>query len=255
MAIAFPGGTEFVCSPLHGINEFACFEGDDSRKNVQEVGDTGLDQINELIAHPTIDLECVDSTGVSRSLTCPLNVTFGGDQAMQGSLLCMTYCNSCNPCPLCEVSSADMCCTDLEKLAQMQPRSQERIELLAHSRCGTCPACKKVITVQTRAKEGDKDPKGKDGLSWSKLHKGVTYGAEFLVQLPIGKWILCILHANLTQTAALWERTLRCRIGDFCDKDYTITGILLCKYTLISVLSLRSARAYSKHPQKRRDSA
>jgi hypothetical protein len=219
MAVTFPGGTELSCSPVHAIHEFTLFEGDDGRKNVQEMGDVGLEQINELISNPLIQLDVVDCSGAPQVYSCPLNVTAGGDQSMQGSLLCMTYCNSCNPCPLCEVSSADMCVTDLERVKAFQARTQERIELHAHARRGLCPGCDK--NIEAVAKEGEKEPKVK-GDSWTKVHKGVVYGASFLIQLPISKWIMCILHANLTQTAALWERTLRSNIGTFCNKEYTL---------------------------------
>jgi hypothetical protein len=227
LAIQFPGGSAFSSSP-HQVHQFLKLEGNDDRVTASTLGAAGIDQVNEIIANPVVNLQIVDSAGLLEDIVCPVAPSVGGDQSMHGSFLCTKGCNACNPCPYCEVSLADMCCTDLQKVKGFQERSQERVELLAHSRCGTCPGCGKLITEGKEAREGDAEPTMPKGSTstWIKAHLGIVYGSSYIIQLPVKKWIICILHANLIQTAALWSKTLRKYIGQFTDsKKYTHKGV------------------------------
>ena len=207
-AVQFPRGSLFSSSPAK-VCEFIHFEGQDHRESARDLGALGIDQIKEVLANPNIDIPALDSTDEQALLTCPLRPTMGGDQSMQGSFRCISSCNACNPCPYCEVSTADMCNTNLD--VRFQERTQERTEILAHSRCGVCPGCSQVVDEKSKAGEGDKVPAMPKSSKepWSKAHKGVTFGASYLIGLPSNEWVICLLHANLTQTAALWQKTLR----------------------------------------------
>jgi hypothetical protein len=128
-------------------------EGNDDRVTAATLGAAGLDQVNEIIRNPVIEIQLLNAEGAPEVVKCPITPKAGGDQAFQGSFLCIKSCNTSHPCPYCEVSLVDMCCTDLEKVKRFVRRTQERTELMAHSRCGTCPACNQIITEANLAKE------------------------------------------------------------------------------------------------------
>jgi hypothetical protein len=107
-----------------------------------------------------------------------------------------------------------MKCNDDEKLQTFALRSIERIELLAHSRVGKCPACKFVITAESIA-AAKADPARKFEVGWESnaaewlvLHKSVQYGRTCLLSLEIHLWLLCLLHANLAVVRGLWGKTV-----------------------------------------------
>ncbi len=142
-AVQFPGGSEFSCSPQN-VHQFLKLEGGDDRETAADLGAVGVAQINEVIANPVINLCIVSGTDVPQNISCDVDVNFGGDQAMQVSFLCVSGLG----CPFCEVTSGDMCCTDLNK--RFEPRTQEQTELLAHTRCGKCPGCDQVSDSLTK---------------------------------------------------------------------------------------------------------
>jgi hypothetical protein len=257
LAVQFPGGSLFSSSPSK-VNEFFLLEGLDHRSAALELGGPGFDQMNEVIESPIIYLDTLPADGTAPStLTCPIDPAMGGDQSMQGSFLAIKGCNACNPCPYCTVSAAELCCTDLDKIKTFSARSQESTEILAHTRCGTCPACGQVVTENSKAIEGDKEPAmpKKSTTTWVRAHLGVAYGASFLIKLPVDQWVICLLHANLTQTAALWEKTMRVHIGQHTSRDYSaLAQVDLLKeifknasklYTFTLVSSSFSANRYS----------
>jgi hypothetical protein len=141
----------------------------------------------------------------------------GGDQAFVHAVNCLSGCNDPFPCLFCEAPRELMKCNDDEQLAAFRARTVERIELMAHTRVGKCPACNFSNTEETIAELAKSDRAGigyparwqGTRAEWLRLHCSVQYGRKCLLgTLAVNEWVLCLLHANLAVVRGLWAKTV-----------------------------------------------
>jgi hypothetical protein len=99
-----------------------------------------------------------------------------------------------------------------------------------------CPKCEMHIvdhvtdpsTQILRAEPGDRPPPVPDkfqGVSWNQLHDCQNYGEKVLLEIPVARWCVCILHMNLRIVGMLFEHTvLRELLKDTRSVDRQDTG-------------------------------
>jgi hypothetical protein len=242
-AVQLPDGSCTPNSPFH-TSEFAMYEGSDGYEDVQTLGSDQVDQANDLIDNPVLDLgpilvpfhgpleaDITDRPMIEIKAKCLIEFNFGGDQAHSNSMNCLAGCNCSNPCPYCEASKHDMCSLDFDQTSTI--RKRDRIILLAHAKLGMCPGCRREIvpkgTVKDQdlqvelAEEGDDEPvvpadmklaatKGRP-VTHTTVHLGVVLGRTPPYHLDPSRWIVCILHLNLCIVRGLFARTIVAEFG------------------------------------------
>jgi hypothetical protein len=213
IAYTFPNVGDSPNSP-YSTTEVCVFEDDDHWDSVQVNAKLTLSEMNALIADPVVKLP--------GGLEVEFDVYAGTDLSNAGEMLCVSSCNGPYPCPCCECKREEL--NPFKKPAtRPTQRTLERIGLLSHTSCGTCPGCKMKIVetaadVKDPAKEmvkaqpGDEEPtigdwseflKGKGKVTWLVGHFGIKYGHYPLLMVQIKKWIACLLHANLRVTSGI----------------------------------------------------
>lgn len=174
-----------------------------------------------------------------------------------GSCLCVTGCNTSQPCPYCELERGKMCETKAD--IKGQPRSFERSALLAHANTGKCPGCKMDIVAEVTdptkqmplAKPGDRPPASKEwegslwdlsekGLSWSEIHKGTAYGKTWMFRLGANQWIICLLHMNLRVIGEMFKQFVIQKITTDEQQDQIFA---LCKKASFNVKKKKLQRS------------
>jgi hypothetical protein len=244
-AVQLPNGSSTPNSPFH-TSEYALYEGGDGYEDIILLGRDEIDQANDLLANPYLDLGPItiavqgpnQSGGANparvvlhESVTCCLEFSLGGDQSHANGMHCLSGCNCTHPCIYCECSRHDMCDLDFDN--KCPTRTRHGIMLLAHTALGTCPGCEKQIVrkgqVQNSdlqcelANEGDKAPevphkfkslaKSREPVTWASLHKGVMYGRTPPYKTDPSNWITCMLHLNLCIVRGLFTRTIVAELG------------------------------------------
>ena len=114
------------------------FEGDDKYDTVAAQCEETFSDINEVVSSGFIG-------------DYDVRMLMGGDLMWVETILGLAGCASGKPCHKCEISSADLCCTDHKKLSAVPRRTTERLKLQSHTLVGgTCPNCaKKLRKFQT----------------------------------------------------------------------------------------------------------
>ena len=220
MAHKLPLTSQNPNSPYELI-QHCIFEGDDKWEAIRKFAKRSLEQLNHAIAEPRMEFpDLMTAEGVVPWAS--VDFCAGGDKANVAAMHCVSGCNGPCPCSICERPREGMCETDPAVLKLDQTRSIERIELLAHTRIGTCPGCKMEIravvtdprTEMALAAPDDEAPaktKWKHTLlkgnteSWLKIHKGIVYGRSILLQLEPHRWVPCLLHLNLRIVSAIFQ--------------------------------------------------
>jgi hypothetical protein len=136
-----------------------------------------------------------------------------------------------------------LCCTDPEQLASFVKRDLDQCKLLAHLTVGgTCPGCDKEIVEKVSnkatqvqvAKPGMPQPRGRvDGKSHLQAHQNQRTGTGPLIDVPLARWVLCVLHLHLRIVGALFKSTILEVIGKFhvkgvknCDDTGTVAELI-----------------------------
>ena len=244
-AFQLPDGSSAPNSPFH-TSEYALYEGGDGYEDIILFGRDEIDQANDLLANPYLDLGPINANAegpmqsdgakparvvMHESVTCRLEFSLGGDQSHANGMHCLGGCNCTNPCIYCECSRENMCDLDFDK--KCPTRTRHGIMLLAHTALGPCPGCEKLIVPKGQvinsdlqcelAEYGDNKPevpnkfkalgKSRQPVTWSSLHKGVMYGRTPPYKTDPTNWITCILHLNLCIVRGLFTRTIVAELG------------------------------------------
>ena len=242
-AIQLPDGSASPNSPFH-TQTYSIMEGGDGFEDIITTGRDQVEQANDLIDRPNLELgpimipchgpvreDATDPPQVEMSVSCPIDLNFGGDQAHSNAMNCLLGCNCSNPCTYCECSKHDLC--SLEFTETFTPRTRERIILLAHAKLGSCPGCLRTIVPKGEVRnaekqvelavEGDDDPEvpydmktnqtSMRPVTHSTVHFGVQLGRSPPYHLEPNRWIVCLLHLNLCIVRGLFTRTIVAEFG------------------------------------------
>ena len=140
-----------------------------------------------------------------------IHFLLGGDLKFILSILGHCGASSTYPCGQCEVETADVCSTDLEKLKKITRRSVERCKLLSHTAYGKqCPVCDKKITHQ----DFDSVSESKK-QEHARTHFGIKLGFSPLTNIEPNDHMICLLHLLLRVVSSLWQATVVPFLSDF----------------------------------------
>ena len=116
-ALCYPHGYEYPNAPSNTF-EYGLTESGDQNGDMMTIGKPLVGAFNGIVDDPVIKgLECA-----GQPVSCPIRVNIGGDQAMTGSMNCISGCNGYNPCAKCYVPKTEMCQLDLAKVKAYKAR-------------------------------------------------------------------------------------------------------------------------------------
>jgi hypothetical protein len=147
---------------------------------------------------------------------------------MIGGQNCISSCNGPCPCPFCVCPKKDLSIVGNKYKA----RTKDRIELLAHSKTGFCPACEMWIVKAVKDKltqvplceRGCAIPPvpakmNHPGNTHLTIHEGVVPGQTVNYNLEPVQWSMCLLHANLCIIGGLLQKTVLSNIDKLVDPE------------------------------------
>lgn len=219
--------------PTHSVNNvqlFLVYEGGDTNRAILHNCQQVLPKLNKFIAEEQIEVE---------KCKCAIGHRFCADiPALQANYgLCGGKCE--HTCPWCECPRSD----HFKKHVKYPRRTIEDIRLYAHRAIGKCPGCGLQIVSEedwkekVRAKEtagfckiaasGDDVPshllKTVKQLfpdhSFLQVHKGVTYGSDIAVELPLRYAHACIMHMNGCLVGMLFKGSVLTTLTSYHSKS------------------------------------
>ena len=208
---------------------FALMEGGDDHAQIAASLSSVIESVNALVLDPFVQLE---------DQRIRVSVYGTADQAAVHSTHGMCGSDHLFSCPFCLCPNTKF--SNPAAGSGFERRNMEQLQLLAHTREGTCPGCKMevtknvtnpktqmpLVTAKDIAKGKIKQPLVPDSVpkvapkpgsaptakakkpTWNQCHFGKRYGVPPLILIEPSRWAICLLHCNLRVVGTMFKKTV-----------------------------------------------